>query len=86
MTTAYSQLRSTFARLSRFNHLSAIAGWDMAAMMPPAGSKARSEALAELSVLSHQILTAKQVGEWLDQAESEDLNDLERCRSARDAP
>jgi len=79
MTTAYSQLRSTFARLSRFNHLSAIAGWDMAAMMPPAGSKARSEALAELSVLSHQILTAKQVGEWLDQAESEDLNDLERA-------
>lgn len=79
MTTAYSQLRSTFARLSRFNHLSAIAGWDMAAMMPPAGSKARSEALAELSVLSHQILTAKQVGEWLNQAESEDLNDLERA-------
>lgn len=79
MTTAYSQLRSTFARLSHFNHLSAIAGWDMAAMMPPAGSKARSEALAELSVLSHQILTAKQVGEWLDQAESEDLNDLERA-------
>lgn len=79
MTTAYSQLRSTFARLSRFNHLSAIAGWDMAAMMPPAGSKARSEALAELSVLSHQILTAKQVGDWLDQAESEDLNDLERA-------
>ena len=79
MTTAYSQLRSTFARLSRFNHLSAIAGWDMAAMMPPAGSKARSEALAELSVLSHQILTAKQVGDWLDQAESEDLNDLEQA-------
>ena len=79
MTTAYSQLRSTFARLSRFNHLSAIAGWDMAAMMPPAGSKARSEALAELSVLSHQILTAKQVGDWLEQAESEALNDLERA-------
>lgn len=79
MTTAYSQLRSTFARLSRFNHLSAIAGWDMAAMMPPAGSRARSEALAELSVLSHQILTAKQIGDWLEQAESEDLNDLERA-------
>lgn len=77
MTTAYSQLRTTFARLSRFSHLSAIAGWDMAAMMPPAGSQARSEALAELSVLSHQILTAKQVGEWLEQAGNEDLNDVE---------
>ncbi|GBU13985.1 carboxypeptidase M32 [Enterobacterales bacterium] len=79
MTTAYSQLRTTFARLSRFSHLSAIAGWDMAAMMPPAGSQARSEALAELSVLSHQILTAKQVGEWLEQAGNEDLNDLEQA-------
>ncbi|TPG59290.1 carboxypeptidase M32 [Ewingella americana] len=79
MTTAYSQLRSTFARLSRFSHLSAIAGWDMAAMMPPAGSQARSEALAELSVLSHQILTAKQVGEWLEQAGNEDLNDVEQA-------
>src|SRR5476649_485355 len=79
MTTAYSQLRTTFARLSRFSHLSAIAGWDMAAMMPPAGSQARSEALAELSVLSHQILTAKQVGEWLEQAGNEDLNDVEQA-------
>lgn len=79
MTTAYSNLCNTFTRLSRFSHLSAIAGWDMAAMMPPAGSKARSEALAELSVLSHQILTAKQVGEWLEQAGSEDLNDLEQA-------
>jgi len=79
MTTAYSQLRTTFARLSRFSHLSAIAGWDMAAMMPPAGSQARSEALAELSVLSHQILTAKQVGEWLEQASNEDLNDVEQA-------
>jgi len=79
MTTAYSNLRNTFARLSRFSHLSAIAGWDMAAMMPPAGSKARSEALAELSVLSHQILTAKQVGDWLEQAGSEELNDVEQA-------
>ncbi|MGC6387074.1 carboxypeptidase M32 [Ewingella sp. S1.OA.A_B6] len=77
MTTAYSQLRATFARLSRFSHLSAIAGWDMATMMPSAGSQSRSEALAEISVLSHQVLTAKQVGEWLEQAGNEALNDVE---------
>jgi carboxypeptidase Taq len=47
----------------RFSHLSAIAGWDMFAMMPPGGSAARGEALAELSVLQHQILTDKKVGE-----------------------
>lgn len=75
----YQHLTRTFQRLSRFSHLSAIAGWDMFAMMPPGGSNARSEALAELGVLQHQILTDKQVGEWLRNAEQEDLNDLEQA-------
>jgi carboxypeptidase Taq len=34
----YQQLTRTFQRLSRFSHLSAIAGWDMFAMMPPAAA------------------------------------------------
>ncbi|MEO3988754.1 carboxypeptidase M32 [Pseudocitrobacter cyperus] len=75
----YQHLTRTFQRLSRFSHLSAIAGWDMFAMMSPAGSNARSEALAELGVLQHQILTDKQVAEWLRNAEQEDLNDLEQA-------
>ncbi|ANI29293.1 peptidase M32 [Yersinia entomophaga] len=79
MITAYHQLRSTFTRLSRFEHLSAIAGWDMQTMMPPKGNLARSEALAELNVLHHQILTAPQVGQWLEQAEQETLNDIEKA-------
>ncbi len=75
----YQQLTRTFQRLSRFSHLSAIAGWDMATMMPPGGSQARGEALAELAVLEHQILTDKQVGQWLKQAEQENLNDVEQA-------
>ncbi len=77
--TYYQQLTQTFQRLSRFSHLSAIAGWDMYTMMPSGGSQARSEALAELSVLQHQILTAPQTGEWLDGAEQEPLNELEQA-------
>lgn len=79
MTTAYHHLRTTFTRLSRFEHLSAIAGWDMQTMMPPKGNLARSEALAELNVLQHQILTAKQIGEWLKQAEQEPLDDIQQA-------
>lgn len=79
MTTVYQSLRTTFTRLSRFEHLSAIAGWDMQTMMPPKGNLARSEAMAELNVLQHQILTAKQVGEWLKQAEQETLDDIEQA-------
>ncbi|WP_437610899.1 carboxypeptidase M32 [Erwinia sp. V71] len=77
MTSAYQHLTHTFRRLAHFGHLGAIAGWDMQTMMPAGGSQARGEALAELSVLRHEILTAKEVGVWLDQAQQEDLNDVE---------
>ncbi|HEJ7010050.1 TPA: carboxypeptidase M32, partial [Serratia marcescens] len=78
-TSAYDLLRALFSRLSRFGHLSAIAGWDMQTMMPPGGSKARSEALAELSVLQHQILTAQSTGALLDRAQQETLDELDRA-------
>ena len=77
--SAYANLTRTFQRLSRFDHLAAISGWDMQTMMPAGGSRARGEALAELSVLRHEILTAKQTGEWLQQAQQEDLTDVEQA-------
>lgn len=79
MSSAYENLTRTFTRLSRFGHLSAIAGWDMFTMMPPGGSQARGAALAELSVLQHEILTGKQVSQWLDDAEQASLNDVEQA-------
>lgn len=77
--TAYGQLRALFTRLARFDHLSAISGWDMQTMMPPGGNKARSEALAELSVLKHQILTAQKTGELLAHAQQETLDEFDRA-------
>ena len=75
----YHQLTRTFQRLSRFSHLSAIASWDMFTMMPPGGSIARGEALAELSVLEHQLLTDPKVAMWIAAAQQEDLNDVEQA-------
>lgn len=79
MTTAYQQLSATFQRLSRFGHLMAVAGWDMQTMMPAGGSQARGEALAEMGVLRHEILTDPRVGDLIDAAEQADLNDVERA-------
>lgn len=79
MKSAYQQLHHTFTRLSHFAHLGAIAGWDMHAMMPAGGSQARGAALAELSVLQHQILTARQVGDWLEAATQENLTPFEQA-------
>lgn len=75
----YQQLTRTFQRLSRFSHLSAIASWDMFTMMPPGGSTARGEALAELNVLEHQLLTDPKVAQWIAAAGQEDLNDVEQA-------
>lgn len=79
MTSAYQQLAARFQRISRFSHLGAIAGWDMHTMMAPGGSQARGEALAELSVLQHELLTDSKLGQWLEAAAQEDLNDIERA-------
>ncbi|WP_241648570.1 carboxypeptidase M32 [Rosenbergiella collisarenosi] len=73
--TAYQALTERFQRLSRLNHLSAIAGWDMQTMMPHGGSDARGEALAELSVMHHEILVQQTTGELLAQAQNEGLDD-----------
>ncbi len=48
-------------------------------MMPPGGSKARGEALAELSVLEHQLLTDPKVATCIAAAQQEDLNDVEQA-------
>jgi len=74
----YNTLTRIFTRLSRFDHLNAIASWDMATMMPVNGSQARGEALAELSVLRHQILSDKKIAGLIEAAQQESLNDIER--------
>lgn len=73
--TAYAQLESLFTRLYRYQHLSAIAQWDQAAMMPSKGNDARAAAQAELSVLMHNTLTDPQLEGLLQAAEQEGLND-----------
>jgi carboxypeptidase Taq len=72
--THYEKLENHFRRISRLNHLDAICGWDQAAMMPPGGSQARGEALAELALLVHEQLTAPQLESWFEAAEGESLS------------
>ena len=80
---AYDKLAERFTKLHRLNHLSSIASWDQAAMMPSGSNQARSEALAELSTLTHELLTASEVGDWV-QAASEAPLDSFRQASLRE--
>lgn len=77
--TSYQHLVNQFTRLYHFNHLEAIAGWDAAVMMPEKGNQARSEAMATLSVLSHELMADPHMADWFAAAEAESLTKREQA-------
>ncbi len=76
---SYQKLEQHQQQLHRLSHLSAICGWDQAAMMPEGGNEARAEAMAELGLLIHHKRTAPELGDWIAKAESEPLDELQRA-------
>jgi carboxypeptidase Taq len=79
MSTAYQDLVGRHQRLHRLSHLQAMASWDQSANMPTKGNEARSQALAEMGGLLHQLATEPALPGLLDRAEGETLNDAERA-------
>ena len=79
---SYQKLEQHQQQLHRLSHLSAICGWDQAAMMPEGGNEARAEAMAELGVLIHGKRTAPELGDWIAKAESEPLDAIQRANLA----
>lgn len=75
---SYAQLSHRFHQLHHFAHLGAICGWDQATMMPEGGNDARGAALAELSLLMHERLTAPELADWFGAAETENLDPAKR--------
>ena len=59
---SYQSLEKTFYRLAQLDHAVAMLGWDQQVMMPPGGNEARGRALAELQVISTEILQDPQEG------------------------
>ena len=77
--SAFEKLKQHSKKISHFNHLAAICGWDQAAVMPSGGNQARSEAMAELSVHIHNLHTLPQLEEWFNQAENEPLESTDKA-------
>jgi carboxypeptidase Taq len=78
-TQQYDLLHAHYARMHRFEHLAAIAGWDQAANMPPKGNDARAAALAEVAALLHRMRTDASLDEQIRLAEQEPLDDAQRA-------
>jgi len=79
---ALTTLNATFKRLHHFSHLSSIASWDQAAMMPAKGNEARAAAMAELQVLMHQTLTDPALKALFSEAAAAELPDADQASLA----
>ncbi len=78
-TPHYDALAAHYARIHRFEHLSAIVGWDQSAFMPPGGSGARADAMAEIASLLHELGTDPVMHARLAAAQAEPLDDTRRA-------
>ena len=71
MTDRYQSLENQFKRLARIDHALTFLQWDHMVMMPPGGNRSRAEAIAELTALRHELLTAPELGELIEGARGE---------------
>ncbi len=67
---AYNALERRFARLAALGHALSILSWDRSVMMPHASNAGRSDTLAELEVMAHELLVDPVVAGDLAQAEA----------------
>ncbi|MDP2375569.1 carboxypeptidase M32 [Reyranella sp.] len=77
----YAELERRFARLSAVNRAAAILNWDRSTMMPDGASEDRTDQLATLGVIAHEIISAPDMPDLLSRAE-EGKGSLDPWRAA----
>jgi carboxypeptidase Taq len=77
----YRSLEERFARISSIEDAIGILQWDSETMMPEGAADSRSDQLATLKGIAHELLTAPDTGELLAQAnqDSNQLDDWQRA-------
>lgn len=68
---AYVRLEEAFRRRALIEETIGVLHWDMSVVMPPGGAHARAEQIADLRVLSHEMLTHPRIAGDLAAAEAE---------------
>ncbi|MDR4308238.1 carboxypeptidase M32 [Chelatococcus sambhunathii] len=78
--SAYSDLAARFSRAAAISNAIGILHWDHAAMMPKGAAASRSESVALLAVLRHEMVTDPEIGDLIGEAEAADgLGEWERA-------
>jgi carboxypeptidase Taq len=68
---AYKTLEDRFARISSIEDAVGILQWDAETLMPEGAADSRSDQLATLKGIAHELLTAHDTGDLLDQADQD---------------
>jgi carboxypeptidase Taq len=80
MATAYAELETRFKRRNLVQDASGVLQWDLETLMPPGGGEARTEQLAALSVVAHEMLTDSALVDLFARAEGDKtLDDWQRA-------
>jgi carboxypeptidase Taq len=69
----YSEFIDRVERLTNVGNAAGVLGWDQEVMMPEGGTPARSKQRSALSTVAHEMLTADEMADLLDELEAEDL-------------
>ncbi len=72
--TPYQALESRFHRMSVLGEALGVLHWDAAVNMPPGGADSRSEQVATLRVILHEMMSDPGLGDLISEAESADLD------------
>ena len=65
-TLAWSAYQERIREIEAINGATAVLSWDQQTHMPPGGSGHRGQQLAALAALSHERMTAPELGELLE--------------------
>ena len=77
--SAYQDLKNRFQRMAVFSEAMSVLHWDMAVMMPPGGAEPRSEQMAAMKVMHHQMMTDPAIRDLLDAAAAMPLEPWDRA-------
>jgi carboxypeptidase Taq len=64
---SYDELRERLGRIHDLSRAASLLAWDERTMMPEAGAEARSEQLATLARVRHEMFTDEAIGRLIDQ-------------------
>ena len=79
MKKNYLKLCAIQEKIYNLNHAKSILNWDQATIMSVHGNHARSQSIAEISGLIHQLISKKNIKKLILASQVEDLNELERA-------